>query len=81
MERTVYTLRKSFGWIEGREHKHIERGTKLTSGTDDALISTLHRRGAHIERTGTVADEPAPEQPPVPPAPPAEPEKTKVGKK
>jgi hypothetical protein len=61
MDRIVYTVRKSFGWIEGRDHKHVVRGTELTSGTDDALISLLHRKGAHIEQTDVLPG-PPPEQ-------------------
>jgi hypothetical protein len=48
-----YRLAKSFGYIEGHAHKHIAKGTVLVAGKDDALISTLHHRGAQLARIET----------------------------
>lgn len=44
-----YVLRKSFGLTNGSHSKHIAKGTVLIAGTDDALISTLFKRGASLE--------------------------------
>ena len=56
-----YRLIKSFGWIEGRAHKHIPAGTVLVAGKDDALITLAFSKGAQLEPVeveAAKADEP-----------------------
>ena len=45
---TEYVLAKNFGYRVGRAHKLVERGTVLTIGKDDDLISLAFKSGAAI---------------------------------
>ena len=50
MSEVSYVLRKSFGWVgEKQKNEFVPKGTVLVAGKDDALISTLFRKGAAIE--------------------------------
>jgi hypothetical protein len=77
MSEVSYVMRKSFGWVgEKQKNEYVPKGTVLVAGKDDALISTLFRKGAAIEPIEVQV-----ETPPAPAATPAEQEKTKAGKK